>query len=189
VTPEAEARALDAFRTQRSPAAFEALVDLHIDRVRSVIYSILLDQTDTDDVAQETFVAAYTNFDSFRGRSRFSTWLCGIAVKRALTFLRRRTRRRARTVGPEALDRVPADARREPERHAVANEEMAVLEAAIHRLPPHFRAVLLLSVVEDMDTGDVAKSCGCTRATVYWRLHRARALLREFLEERTRDGS
>ena len=68
-----------------------------------------------------------------------------------------------------------------PEQRLMAREAEATLEEGIHQLPPPLRAVLLLHVLAGRSPNEIARIYGCTRATVYWRLHRARKLLKDYL--------
>ena len=74
---------LEQFNRDRSPENFDKLMEEHISKVRGVIYNIVLNQADTDDICQDVFIFAFHNFNRFDHSSAFSTWLCGIAVNMA----------------------------------------------------------------------------------------------------------
>lgn len=154
------------------------LVDLTYDRVLAVADRILLNEADSRDVAQESFVIAYNRFASFRGASSFATWVCGIAVRKAIVLARRR---RPTVPVDEAADcpSRPGDA---PDRQAMRSEEMGRLAAAMDALAPELRAALTLTVVDQLSGAEAARVCGCTRVTLYWRVHQARAQLRKSLK-------
>ncbi len=172
-------REMEESRSARDSAdRFQQIVREHLAQVRGVVYNILLNRDDTDDVTQETFIAAYQNFERFRGDSALSTWLCGIAVRKACTLVRTRDRQR------RLLDQAPVNpASRPPGHDLMQAEEMACVDAAMARLPIELRSVLVLSTIEGYPGDEVAEICGCTRTTVYWRLHKARKLLKRYLND------
>jgi RNA polymerase sigma-70 factor (ECF subfamily) len=172
-----EGDALAAFQRTRAPEDFGVLVDLTYDRVLAVADRILLNESDSRDAAQESFVTAYHRFASFRGASSFATWVCGIAVRKAIALARRR---RPTVPVDEAADcpSRPADA---PDRQAMQSEEMGLLAAAMDALAPELRAALALTVVDQLSGAEAARVCGCTRVALYWRVHRARAQLKRSL--------
>ncbi len=175
----AEEELLSAFRQAHSPEAFEPLVLLNLNKVRGVISRIVLNPADTDDLVQETFIRAYQKFDSFKGNANFSTWLCRIAVTRSLNHLRKFRRQ---LPGENALANQAAHVSEQPDQRLMRDEQNRQLDEAMAGLPSHLRAVLVLSVLEDMEAGEVARVCNCSKATVYWRLHRARKELRKRLQ-------
>ena len=152
------------------PATFEQLVLRHLPAVRRVLTRIVLSPTDADDLTQETFLTAYRQLADFRAEATFSTWLHRIAVNQAFMFLRHR-RARHEVV---ALDEPLGPVGLQPDRQVLQREESARLEAAVARLEPQTRAVLILATVEQVDVPTIAQILACPRATVYWRLHRAR---------------
>ena len=72
------------------PEAYSRLMDENIDMVRRVVYRIVLNEHDTDDVVQEAFVKAFQKMKSFKGVAKFSSWLCRIAYNEAYMFLRKK---------------------------------------------------------------------------------------------------
>ena len=148
------------------------------DRTAKQIHQLLLRMTghteDAFDLAQETYIKAFTRIGQFDGRSSLATWLYKIAVNEALQFLRRSAGMR------KTLHKIPvreAD-RSELERVAVrmdVNDALAVLD-------PMDRAVLLLRYQEGLDYRTMAQVIGGAEGTVASRLNRARGRLRKILE-------
>ncbi len=116
-------------------------------------------EADAEDLAQETLSAALGAVDRFRGDSSQSTWLYAILLKKHLS-------RRRRAAGP-----VPAPA---PPPAPELEEALALLA----RLPAAQRIAAALFYVEDMTIEEIAGALGVPRATVRWRLFRARQALR-----------
>ncbi len=141
---------------------------------------------DAEDVTQDALILAYRNRGTFRGDSRYRTWLYRIAVTTALGHLRRRRRSRIAVVGIEsghALERAVEPAK-SPDQMIAEAEERAVVQRALAELPTSYRSVLVERV--DATEPEVAKRLGITVANVKIRAHRARKQLRETLERMDR---
>jgi RNA polymerase sigma-70 factor (ECF subfamily) len=164
--------------------AFTGLMNRHLGKVRGVIHNMVLNPADTDDLAQETFLAAYRSLGSYRGGSAFSTWLCAIAVNKACSHVRKQSR------GRRALERMDTGDvwSRHPDADMLEQEARQEIDAAIEQLPAHLRAVLVLSVVEGHSGAEVAEICACSTAAVYWRLHQARKQLQKTMGGETRES-
>lgn len=147
-------------------------------RTADRIYRLLLRMTrnpdDAFDLAQETYLRAFTRISQFDGRSAFATWLYGIAVNEGRQFLRRSTKRRTQELEPP-LD--PSDAASNDDRAHVRVD----VEDALAALAPDDRAILLLRYQEGLDYATIAEIAGCPPGTVASRLNRARQRLRERL--------
>lgn len=165
---------------------FEVIMRRYNRRLYRVTRSILASDVEAEDVVQDAYVRAYVHLADFEGRSKFSTWLTRIAIYEALA-------RKRRGEGAAAVDDVEALATRDPgimldrsnrnpEQQAIDAELRAVLERAIHRLPAHYRTVFMMRDVEGMDTAETAECLGLHEQAVKTRLHRARRLLKGFLE-------
>lgn len=171
--------------------AFEALVARYQARVYRLACRLTGNDGDAPDALQETFLQVYRNLASFRGDSRFSTWLFRIASNAALMQRRARARRPAESL--EAfLPRFDADGL-----HAATPSELQVparadelldrkllaerARAGIERLPDLYREAFVLRDLEEMETAEVALVLGLEPATVRQRVHRARLMLRGYL--------
>ncbi len=175
-----EAALLHAFRRDRTPDAFEPLLDLALPKIRGVIYRIVLNEDDMNDLVQETMIRAYHKFDSFQGRSAFSTWVCQIGVNQALNHVRKK---RPELTEDGNVERDAGAGKERPDRRMIQAEEQKTVDWAMAQLPEHLRSVLVLSVIEEMETDDVAAACGCSKTAVYWRLHKARKKLRQLVAQ------
>ncbi|HSI85899.1 MAG: RNA polymerase sigma factor [Candidatus Methylacidiphilales bacterium] len=174
---------VDCCRRARTPANFEPLVRALMPRVRGVLYNLVLNREDMDDLAQETWVAAYEQFERFDGASSFGTWVCGIAVKKALQFMRNRRRRDELRAEHEDLVHVglPTPA---PDTQLMGREEEDRVTEAVASLSPELRAAIVLTAVEQMTPAEAGKACGCSMPVFYWRLYTARRQLTRILERR-----
>ena len=158
----------------------------HNERVYRTARAILKDDSEAEDVMQQTYVNAYAHLRQFSGRAQFSTWLTRIAVNEALARVRRR--RNYPSVDGNAADTesfMKEPETSDPERQAAARELRAVLESAIDRLAAGPREVFVLREVEGMSTVEVARALDVSEDVVKTRLSRARAAIRRDLMART----
>jgi len=140
-----------------------------------------LPQARAEEIAQETFLRAWTrlaDFDSRRGS--FSTWLYTIAHRLALNEIGRSATRLelAMTADYEAACDAPA-----PADSLVAEQRRQQLRAALLQLPARDRAAVALAYIEDLALAEVARIEGCTVGAIKTRLHRARRRLAALLED------
>ena len=140
-----------------------------------------------DELVQEIFLQAYRSLDRFGGRSRFRTWLYGVARNVCLRDRRRRRRRPVRRQGGEGdeeidLEEIPDLSPGAVERLATA-ERRRVVRSELGRLPPIYRTALLLRDWEDLSYAEMADVLGVPVGTVRSRLHKARAELARALRD------
>ncbi|MCW8871351.1 RNA polymerase sigma factor [Pseudomonadota bacterium] len=160
-------------------AAFEELYRRHRDHVYGLLWRLAGgDAALAEDLLQEAFVRAWQKLDSFRGESRFGTWLHRLSVNVALTDRRTRVRRLERETALEGA--VERSARGERDVRAM---EQLDLEAAIAGLPERARAVLVLYDIEGYSHAEIAELTGMAVGSSKAQLHRARRLVREDLEK------
>ncbi len=166
-------------------AAFRELVDATKRPVYALGYRMLGNHDDADDVAQETFVRAWSALERYDPRYSFLGWLRTIATRLALNVIDKRRRRR--TEGGETFElaaEASAAPNPGPDAELEAREMGSVLEQALRELPEEFRRPLLLRTHEELSYAEIAKALAIPVGTVMSRLHRARTLLRQALEAR-----
>jgi len=167
------------FRQNKDQDSFEELYRMHAPCVHRILAKIVLDEGAAEDLCQETFVKAYTKIDQFNGTSSFKTWLCRIAVNGANEHLRKTITARNRLQVLVDTDREStADC---PRQSLFWKEEHQGMTAALSRLDPVLRTALVLTVMEGLDPAEAARTQGCSRATLYWRIHQARKQLKQEL--------
>ncbi len=128
------------------------------------------------DVLQDTFVAAWRGANKFRGDGAVPAWLWGIAIRRLVSRLRRRTDFQA---GPALLERDAEDI--SAEEQVLLELEHADVGGAMARISPELRIVLQLTVLDGLTTREAAVLLKIPRGTVKTRLIRARVKMREEL--------
>jgi RNA polymerase sigma-70 factor, ECF subfamily len=173
------ARADEAERVERAREgdldAFDALVRQHGPAVYRVALRMLGDPADAEDAAQEAFLQAWRSLRSFRGQSRFSTWMYRIVTNRCLDEL---ARRRAM----EPLEETAPSEGPGPEQVVVARSEFALLRKAVEELTPEQRAALVLREFEGCTYEEIAEVLDISLSAVKSRLHRARAEVLEVMQ-------
>jgi RNA polymerase sigma-70 factor (ECF subfamily) len=155
--------------------------------VYSMALSFMKNESDAEDVAQETFLKAFRNLGQFRGQAKFSTWLISITLNEARGRLRRQS-----VVRMEILDETLEEAgrvqsallhewREVPSDALERKEVREILQEAIRNLSPIYRKVLLLRDVEELSIEETAAALTISSATVKVRLHRARMMMQKQL--------
>jgi RNA polymerase sigma-70 factor, ECF subfamily len=155
--------------------------------VYSMALSFMKNESDAEDVAQETFLKAFRNLGHFRGQAKFGTWLISITLNEARGRLRRQSAVRMVSFDEtlEEAGLVPPALLREwrevPSEALERKEVREILQEAIHNLSPIYREVLLLRDVEELSIEETAAALTISTATVKVRLHRARIMLQKQL--------
>jgi RNA polymerase sigma-70 factor (ECF subfamily) len=156
-----------------------------------LLMSLLRNETEAEDAAQDTVIKVYQNLKNFRGDSQFRTWVLSIARNEGLGRLRKAASRREDSLDAETDeqtgDYTPAilTSWKEVPSTALEQKELgALLRQAIEGLPEIYRNVVLLRDIEEMDVRETAAALGITEGAVKVRLHRARALLQRDLAPR-----
>ena len=160
---------------------FDLLVRRHIGKVRAMIYPMVLNDADADELTQEVFLRVVGSIQGFKGQSAFSTWLYRIAMNTTHNFLKRRTRNPVehRENPPDS----PGGKSWSPTETIMGMESDARVTKALESLSPPLRAAIVLTAIQGMSLKEAAKAEQCLMATLYWRVHQARKLLREQLGE------
>ena len=165
-------------------SAFEVLVRRHERRVFSLVFRMLGNRQEAEDVAQEAFLALHRHGRRFRGEARFSTFVYRVAANAALNRRRSLGRRRAHedalSVRQDAGDDLPG-APRDPEDAASGGEIQEQVQAALLALPKDLRLVVILYDIEGRAYGEIAEALRIPEGTVKSRIHRARTALRDRL--------
>lgn len=175
-------------------AAFETLVVRHQDRVYGLCVRLLGSQSLAEEAAQDIFVRVYRSLDSFRGDSRFTTWLYRVSLNHCRNVMAYRTRRhekrhdsldqgREDENGDELFRDLPDD---EPlaEDRLLTTERLEVLAEELAHLDPLWREILVLRDVEGLSYDEIGRLLDVPPGTVKSRLHRARADLLVRLDRR-----
>jgi RNA polymerase sigma-70 factor, ECF subfamily len=177
-------------------AAFEELVNRYESKIFRLTSNITHNREDAEDAMQDAFLKAYSHLDSFKGDSRFYTWLVRIAANEALMRLRKRRPNQLSLDEPietdnesDLLPREIEDWRPNPEKEYGEAETNKILAEVIEKLEPDYRIVLVLRDLEELSTQETAETLGLSVTAVKSRLLRARLKLREKLDRYFRKGA
>ena len=172
---------------------FHDLVRPYEKSVYYATFSILQNQQDAEDAAQETVLKALKNLHSFRAESKFSTWLISIAVNEARARLRHDRVLKFESVDQSQTEEdgsftpaVITDWREVPLQALERKELREQLQKAIASLPEIYREVLLLRDVEEFDIAETAAALGVSTGVVKTRLLRARLMMQKILAPQLR---
>jgi len=177
---------------QRDERAFNELVRAYERRVTALVFRMLGNRTEAEDLAQEVFVQVFKAIGSFRGDSKISTWIYRIAInlcKNRAKYLK--VRHAGEQDELEAVaERVPlGEARKanvgqvERPDEAVAGKQVEeIVREAILKLEPTFRECLILRDVEELSYEEIEEITGLAEGTVKSRIFRARTQLKEMVE-------
>jgi RNA polymerase sigma-70 factor, ECF subfamily len=166
--------------------AFEELVVRHRDKVYARAFSMLQNEDEALELAQEAWVKSWQKLSLFQGKSSFATWITRIVINLCLDQLRRRQHQRAESL--EQLNEEAGGFSRQlpvvvvnPTERLEREELRETINAALGQLSPEHRTVLVLHAFEDMAYKDIAGKLGCSIGTVMSRLFYARRKLAAFL--------
>jgi RNA polymerase sigma-70 factor, ECF subfamily len=168
--------------------AFDDLMHPYERMIYATAISVVKNAADAEEVAQEAVLKAFSGLSTFRGESKFSTWLLQITYNEARMKLRK-----ARAYLYESIDEPEqgdegdfwpkdyADWRPIPSELLEQNEIRQTVQDAINGLSPRYREVLVLRDLQHLSIKETATILGISEPSVKTRLHRARLLLRDSL--------
>ncbi|SHH72479.1 RNA polymerase sigma-70 factor, ECF subfamily [Sporobacter termitidis DSM 10068] len=169
-------------------SAFEALVLDNQKKVYNLALKMTGNENDALDIAQESFIKAYTGLKSFRGDSRFSVWLYRLVYNLCIDFSRKKQRTDTTSLtyvndDGEYADMEVPDLRYAPEVASEKRELRAAVSKGIQALPPKHREILVMREVTGMSYEDIAITLNISEGTVKSRLSRARMNLAALLSQ------
>jgi RNA polymerase sigma-70 factor (ECF subfamily) len=174
---EAEALHLIARAQSGDQTAFEAIYRTHLGRVYAICLRILADRSRAEEMTQKIFIRAWIKLNSFRGDSRFSTWLYRLSVNVILGELKSE---RAKDIQTARQDEAPASAIIKFE--SLRNLRLD-LDRAIAMLPQQARIIFVLHEIEGFTHDEIADVMGLAVGTCKAQLNRARGILREVIKQ------
>lgn len=176
-------------------SSFEELVLRYEKKVYNLAHKIMGNREDASDILQETFLQVLRKLGTFKGESKFSTWLYRITVN--LCLMRKRKEKKIKTVSldvptlaeekKELRREILADWSRNPSATLENTELKRVLLESINLLPAEYRTVFVLRHEKDLPNEEVAKVLKISLPAVKSRLHRARLFLRDKLSKYFRE--
>jgi RNA polymerase sigma-70 factor, ECF subfamily len=181
----------------RDPSAFEEIVRRFGDKVFNLVYRMLGNRHEAEDITQEVFITVFKTVDTFRGEAKFTTWLLRIAANQSKNRIKYLSRRPtdsadmdeaggpppgvAGTPGPVAHGQIDG-----PDILMEAAELEALMQKAIASLDEEHRLLVILRDVEELSYQEIGEITGLPEGTIKSRLHRARMAIKEVLDKHTR---
>jgi len=164
---------IEEFLAGRSQG-FDALVKKYQNNILNIVYSLIGQDRESEDIAQEVFLKVYHNLKSFRKQSQFSTWLYRITVNTTYDFLRRRKN----LVSDDAALEAGSIVRGIPQEALLTKERDIMVRKALKSVPIKYRTTLVLKDVEGLSYAEISKVLSCSIGTVESRIYRARQFLK-----------
>ena len=180
---------------QGEEQAYEDLLRRFQQPVYNLVYRLMNDPSDANDVVQEVFLKVFRNVNAFRGQSSLKTWIYRIAVNEAHNHRRWFSRHRRQEVGLERDEHEQgyqdtlSDPGRSPFELATSQETQEMIEGALEGLNPTFRTAVVLRDIEDLSYEEIAEVLQIHLGTVKSRIMRGREALRAALVARMAEST
>jgi RNA polymerase sigma-70 factor (ECF subfamily) len=189
-------RLLIARLRERDEQAFAEIVRLYGDKVFSLIFRMLGNRQEAEDVAQDVFITVFKTIETFRGEAKFSTWLLRIAANHSKNRIKHLARRPTEGVDPEDVSQVrsmpdrpapPVQAQIDaPDKILEGAQTKALIQEAVADLDEDQRLLVVLRDVEELSYEEIGEITGLPEGTIKSRLHRARMAIKEWVDRHTR---
>lgn len=158
-----------------------------VERFQARLYNAMLQvvgsHDEAEDVVQDSFVQAYVKLETFRGNSKFFTWLYRIAFNNALSRQRRKRNDLSIEQSREITGSDPQDRLESPDEPLLREERVLIVHQALAMLTEEHRTILVFREMEELSYEDIAEILAINIGTVRSRLSRARSQLKVHLEE------
>lgn len=185
-----ESRTEDARLIQRAlrgdQFAYKQLMKKYHDPIFNLVYRMIHDKQQVEDLTQETFVKAFASLKYFNEEYAFSTWLYKIATNSSIDYIRKRKLNTFSIDKPVAMEdsdfsfELP-DTTYQPDKTIIQRQRTTLIEEAIEKLPEKYRKVIILRHTEERDYAEIAKILKLPIGTVKAHIFRARELLNKYL--------
>lgn len=169
---------------------FEETALTHLDELYATALRYTKNEKDAEDLVQETFIKAYTNWHRFEQGTNCRAWLFTILTNTFINKYRRKKKEREilnaddlRPIEENFFDRERTEFYNSPERESVQKSFTSELQAALEQLSDEFRTVVVLADLNDFSYKEIAHILDCPVGTVMSRLFRGRKIMRELLVE------
>jgi RNA polymerase sigma-70 factor, ECF subfamily len=184
----------------RKVGAFEELVGRTEVQLYRVAMRVVRNESDAQEVLQESYLSAWRSLPKFEGRSQFGSWMHRIVVNNSLMHLR--TRNRHPEIGIHDIDHTELDIARaaydvsavrdgqptRPDQELQSKELLRHIEKTVNALPDKLKEIFVLREVRELSNEDAAATLGVSKPAAKTRLHRARRVLRQTLGDLAEDS-
>jgi RNA polymerase sigma factor (sigma-70 family) len=169
--------------------SFSKIMEKYKDSVGNIIYRIIHDKDELDDLTQETFIKAFASLKSFNDQYSFATWLYKIATNNCIDYLRKKklktfsiNRNIEHEEGSSAFE-LP-DTSYEADRYLIEEQRKRVIQDAINSLPEKYKMVITLRHQEEKNYDEIAEILEIPIGTVKAHIFRAREMLNKYLKDK-----
>lgn len=175
---------------RRDEAAFALLVETYQRQVFALVFRMLGDRAEAEDLAQEVFVTVFKSIDRFRGEAKLSTWIYRIATnhcRNRFKYLRRRHHGRTKDIDDtqqSQIARPMTDPMPRPDEAAEGRQMERIVKRALSELEDDHREVIVLRDLQQRPYSEIAELLGVAEGTVKSRLFRARTALQARIDAR-----
>ena len=166
--------------------AYQAILERYQRGIYNLIYQMVKNREETEDLVQETFIKAFRALESYNDQYAFTTWLYKIAYNNCIDSIRKRKLKTSpldkpiRTKEGEVQQQIRDDST-SPEHHYLYTEKKKILDECIQKLPESYRDVIVLRHQEDRSYEEIAEIIDVPLGTVKARIFRAREMLKRCL--------
>ena len=162
--------------------AFESIIEAHQRLVSHIVFRMVQNAADQEDICQDVFLKVYQNLKGFQFESKLSTWIAKIAYNACLSFLEKKRVPLFNDLMPEekSIETV-SDCSYSPDQAVEGKEASALLRTEIGKMPVHYRTILTLYHLDQMSYKEIGETMELPEGTVKSHLFRARKLLKERL--------
>ena len=169
--------------------SYDRLMKKYYKLVHNLIYRMIYNKEDVEDLTQEAFIKAFNSLEKFDHQFAFSTWLYKIASNNCIDYLRKK---KLHTISiDKEFDSEDEDLRFEipdndykPDRNILETERKKIIEDAIASLPEKYKTVILLRHQDEMEYDEIAKKLNIPLGTVKAHIFRGRELLNKYLKDK-----
>ena len=173
---------------QGDEQAYAKLLQRYKNGIFRMIYQMIKNKEETEDIVQETFIKAFNSLESYNSKYAFSTWLYKIAYNHCIDKLRKKKLKTQSLDKPIELKEGTVkfqikDERYNPEKSVILNEKKNKIDITINSLPSKYKKVIIYRHHKDKSYEEISKELNIPLGTVKARIFRARELLKKKLKE------
>ncbi len=168
-------------------SAYKQLLENYRGAIYNLIYRMVHNREETEDLVQEAFMKAFKALPTFNEEYAFSTWLYKIAVNNCIDHMRKKRLKTFSLNKPlqskdGELDREFPDTSMSPDKDILSDEKSRLIEAAIQELPENYKTAIILRHAEEKSYEEIAQILDIPLGTVKARIFRAREMLKKKLK-------
>lgn len=166
--------------------AFAEIIEIYKNSIYQLCFRMLGNRHEAEDMAQEAFIRAYVNINSFNQDLKFSTWLYRIATNLCIDRIRKKKpdyyldAEVSGTDGLTMYSQLASDSPL-PEKELESLELQETVQKEIMKLPEKYRSVIVLKYIEELSLNEISEILDMPLGTVKTRIHRGREALRQQL--------